>query len=397
MLTHSTNPRGGVVHAMELSEALQQQGHAVTLFAPDASGQGFFRSGGYAQVPIACDAAPAGMRAMVEQRIADYVRHFTANQSELFELYHAHDGISGNAMATLTEQSRIPGYARTVHHLDEFEDAGLNTIQARSILCAERVFCVSRLWQKRLAAELGIAADLVPTGIDRERFSPHPSAADGVLRKTLGIREGVKVFLSVGGIEPRKNSLNILKAFASLHREEPDSQLIFAGGATLLDHSVYAQAFWNAAQSTNLRFGIGLDVVIAPQIADDQMPSLFRLCDALVFASIKEGFGLVVLEAAASGTPIVLSKLEPFTEYMPDGACIWMNPYDPAEIASAMRRALEEGVPGSLRNAGLALVRGFSWGNAASVHSEHYRRTLADRKKPASTPHETVLTGGFHA
>ena len=49
------------------------------------------------------------------------------------------------------------------------------------------------------------------------------------------------------------------------------------------------------------------------------MPALYRLADALVFASLHEGFGLAVLEAMASGTPVVVSHIAPFTEYLGEG------------------------------------------------------------------------------
>ena len=60
------------------------------------------------------------------------------------------------------------------------------------------------------------------------------------------------------------------------------------------------------------------------------MPALYRAADALVFPSVKEGFGLVVLEAMASGVPVVTSRIAPFTEYLGDG--------DVAVVRSARRR-----------------------------------------------------------
>ncbi len=78
MLAHSTNPRGGVVHAMELAEALTELGHTVVLHAPDARGTGFFRRTACPTAAFRVAPAPAGMTAMVEQRIADYIGYCRA-------------------------------------------------------------------------------------------------------------------------------------------------------------------------------------------------------------------------------------------------------------------------------------------------------------------------------
>ena len=136
ILAHSTNPRGGVVHALELGDALRRLGHETTVHAPDASGAGFFRATlcRTASVP----ASPVGrdVTAMVETRIADYVRHFERAPNRGFDIWHAQDGISGNALATLKKRGLIAGFARTVHHVDSFDDARLTALQLRSIATA---------------------------------------------------------------------------------------------------------------------------------------------------------------------------------------------------------------------------------------------------------------------
>jgi glycosyltransferase-like protein len=394
MLAHSTNPRGGVVHAMELSAALHRLGHSVVLHAPDPSGRGFFRRGDYEQRPITCGPAPANTHAMVLQRIEDYIAHFSRNAAHRdFDIFHAHDGISGNALATLTERGLIPGYLRTVHHMDTFADARLDQLQLRSVTEAERVLCVSRTWERQLATVYGIHATTVPTGVDNRRFSPQPSAQDEALRNKLGLRSDNAVFLSVGGVEPRKNTLNILQAFANFHTATPRSHLIIAGGETLLDHTGYVDSFQAALRATNLK--IGQDVILAGPIADDDMPSLFRIANALVFASLKEGFGLVVLEALSSGTPVILSRVEPFTEYMTSDACVWIDPLDVASIANGMQIAMDAATKARLQHSGLSLVTSFTWERSAHAHEAHY--TLAPATTMRSDSPQPVSQGNLHA
>ena len=90
---------------------------------------------------------------MVETRIADYIRHFERAENRRFDVWHAQDGISANALATLKERRLIDGFARTVHHVDTFDDPKLRALQLRAITAADRLFVVSRLWHDWLAAQ----------------------------------------------------------------------------------------------------------------------------------------------------------------------------------------------------------------------------------------------------
>jgi glycosyltransferase-like protein len=223
MLTHSTLPRGGVVHAMSLSEALDALGIQTVLHAPDSAGRGFFRELRCAAITIAVDPAPAQTADMVEQRIDDYVRWFRRPENRGFDLYHAHDGIGANALATLKEEGVIPAFVRTVHHIDDFADPRLVQRQTRSILTADALMVVSALWRETLIKRFGREADLGGNGVDTRRYSPDANGSEADLRDRLGLGPG-PVFLSIGGIEARKNTTRILQAFAEIHRARPDAR-----------------------------------------------------------------------------------------------------------------------------------------------------------------------------
>src|ERR1700687_2690157 len=125
VLAHSTNPRGGVVHALELADSLTRLGHDAVVHAPDPAGTGFFRAPLSPAVTVM--AAPAGsdVAAMVETRIADDGRHFQIPANRPFDISHAQDAISGSARAPLKERGLIRRFARTVHHIDSFGDPRL--------------------------------------------------------------------------------------------------------------------------------------------------------------------------------------------------------------------------------------------------------------------------------
>jgi len=137
ILAHSTNPRGGVVHALELGDALCRLGHDASVHAPDAGGRGFFRNSLARTVCVAASPVGRGVAAVVETRIADYLRHFERAEHRCFDVWHAQDGISANALATLKERRRISGFARTVHHVDDFADPRLAALQSRAIESAD--------------------------------------------------------------------------------------------------------------------------------------------------------------------------------------------------------------------------------------------------------------------
>jgi glycosyltransferase-like protein len=370
MLTHSTLPRGGVVHAMCLSEALDGLGVETTLHAPDATGGGFFRKPRCAAIAFPVESALPQTADMLEQRIGDYVRWFRRPENRGFDLYHAHDGIGANALATLKEEGLIPAFVRTVHHIDDFSDPRLVRRQARSILAADACMVVSRLWRLNLIARFGREAEVGGNGVDASRYSPQADGTEAELKDRFGLGAG-PVFLSVGGVEARKNTVRILQAFAEIHRAWPDARLVIAGGASLLDHHSYQAVF--GRELTALGEGASAVSLLGP-VADPDMPGLYRLASALVFASVKEGFGLCVLEAMASGTPVVVSRIAPFVDYLDPSDALWCDPADSSSIAAAMRQSLRPDAANSFRARGPLVATRFGWREVAERHLPVYRR-----------------------
>jgi glycosyltransferase-like protein len=369
ILAHSTNPRGGVVHALELGDALCRIGHEATVHAPDAGGAGFFRPTRCATVSVAASPVGRDVTAMVETRVADYLRHFEVAAHRHFDVWHAQDGISGNALATLKDRGLIRGFARTVHHVDAFAEPRLSALQARAIASADRLFVVSRLWRDRLTKEFDGVPHLVGNGVDTERFSPAPDENDAALRLLVKLSAGVRSFLAIGGVEKRKNTIAILDAFRLVHARHPSTCLVIAGGASLLDHDAY-QAEFAAVLAAN---GLPDEAVIRTgPLPQALMPALYRTADALVFPSIKEGFGLVVLEAMASGVPVVTSRIAPFTEYLDDGDVAWCDPGDTASIAQAMTAAPSEPSRAAFIARGYAIAARHDWSRVAHAHLPAY-------------------------
>ena len=369
MLAHSTIPRGGVVHAMNLCEALESLGCEAVLHAPDARGDGFFRPARCRTIAFPVLPAPRDTFAMVEQRVSDYVEWFRRPANRGFDLYHAHDGISGNALASLRDEGLITAHVRTVHHVDAFGDERVARLQARSIRTADARFVVSTHWRRQLAETFGVEAEISGNGVDLARYSSSFDGSEARLRARLNLGDG-PVFLSVGGVEARKNTVRILQAFHAVRAERRDARLLIAGGASLLDHGAYQADFGIQLA----RMGDGAAAVVrAGTLADSDMPGLYRLATALAFASVAEGFGLCVLEALASGIPTVVSRIEPFVGYLGENDVLWCDPLTPASIAAAMQAALREDVAAAARKCGPAVAARFDWRGVALRHLPVYR------------------------
>ena len=147
LLTHSVNPRGGVVHTLALADALHARGHDVTVFAPAQPGQTMFRAPRCAVDLVPVVVAPSVLAEMIAARRTAFVQHLVPLlRRRPFDVLHAQDGIGGNALADLREAGAIGGFVRTVHHLDTFADPLVMQWQQRAFEHASQVLCVSQTW-----------------------------------------------------------------------------------------------------------------------------------------------------------------------------------------------------------------------------------------------------------
>lgn len=261
LLTHSVNPRGGVVHALELARALHEAGRDVTVFAPAAPGDAMFRDVPCRVVLARVDGRPRGVAEMVRARIAAIKYALLEHDASGFDVLHAQDSITGNALAELRQSGEIDGFVRTVHHLDVFDDPQLERWQERAWREADQVLCVSAAWAATMRKRLGVDASVVPNGVDVGRFARAREADMQAVRRRFGLH-GAPVVLAIGGIEQRKNSIALLDAFARLRGTIPDARLVIGGGASLLDHDAYARRF--VARAAALGLGIGVDEAVVP-------------------------------------------------------------------------------------------------------------------------------------
>ena len=395
LLTYSTKPRGSVIHTLELAIALHQLGHEVCVYALDKDRHGFDRPLPCQIELIPAQPAPADMDSLIRQRIQEFVEGLSRS-NKLYDVYHAQDCLSANALTLFREQLRkrhpIPCLVRTVHHIENYASPYLRACQDRSIRDADQCLCVSQHWQEELKIHYGLHAPRVINGINTQRFTTRPNGREPDLRQLFGIRANPSspTYLTVGGIEPRKNSIRLLTAFAQVLRVHPHAQLVIAGGATLFDYQSYRDDFF--AEAHRLEIPIGTSLILPGIIPDEDLPTLYRTADAFVFPSLKEGWGMVILEAIASGLPVIASEQPPFTEFLASEQALWVEPNDEGAIAQAMLTVLTPSIKQSLVNASQPILTNYTWQASARLHETQYLRLLQSLNREQAITPNTLLT-----
>jgi glycosyltransferase-like protein len=378
IFTYSVRPRGSVVHAAALAEALTDRGHDVTLYALRKPGDTFYR-------PLRCrlrsfdaEAAPNDLDALIRQRIAELADGLAAERPQ-HDVYHAEDCLAANAL--LAARSRgVTNVVRTVHHVERFESRYLLECQRRSIEGADALLSVSGVTRRDVLREFGRVSSLVPNGVDVARFARKNPEREAELRRRAGASPDDTLLLSVGGVEPRKNSLRILEAFAAACETRRDLVWAIAGGASIFEHAAYRTEF--SARVAELPAEVRTRIHTLGVLAEDELTALYRASSVLLSPSTHEGFGLSALEALAAGTAIIASNRAPFTEYLDDAVACLVDPESPVAMRDAILRLA---VSAQLRNrsalAGERRAQAFGWSRVAEGHEHFYREFLGKNRR----------------
>ncbi|MEV1292478.1 MSMEG_0565 family glycosyltransferase [Pseudonocardia sp. NPDC049635] len=361
--TYSTKPRGGVVHTLALAEALACAGHDVAVYSLARGGDtGFFRPVDprvrVHLVPVPdLDGETVGARIL---RSIDLLAE-ALSRAPGTEIRHAQDCLSANA------EGRAFGYRsllRTVHHVDDFSTPELVACHERAIASPAALVCVSRAVAAEVRAGWGRDATVIGNGVDAARFA----GADGTpWRERLG-----RYVLSVGGIEPRKGTADLVEAMALV----PRLRLVVGGGETLFDYRDYRASVLARADE------LGVTPEILGPVADDDLPGLVAGAAAFAFPSVKEGFGLAAMEALAAGVPLVARDLPVLREVFGPAARFAT---DPAGFAAELTAAVSRPDPVRER-AGRELAARHSWSAAAEGHVRLYREFAATGSACSSGP-----------
>jgi glycosyltransferase involved in cell wall biosynthesis len=203
---------------------------------------------------------------------------------------------------------------------------------------------------------------VTPYGVDR-RFAPSPPRPEW-LRERFGIQG--RYVLCVGTVEPRKNLVGAVRAFAALSARRSEISLVAVGA-----HG------WG---SPGLEAEIALvraPVVQTGFVSDDELVWLLGGAACFLYPSWAEGFGFPPLEAMACGTPVVVSDRTSLPEVVADAGLL-VDPADVQAMAAALDRVLgSAALAETMRTRGLQRARSFTWSRCAAQTVDAYRRVLA--------------------
>ncbi|MDQ6616047.1 MAG: MSMEG_0565 family glycosyltransferase [Actinomycetota bacterium] len=382
LVTYSTKPRGGVVHTLALAEAMVGLGVEPTVVALGdlAIEDGFYRP---VRVPYALIQSPDPAPTL-EERVFAAVDALAEGLAELvgeFDVLHTQDYISGRAAMKVRQAGGDVFVLRTVHHVDDFTTPALIDCQRRAILEPDRLLVVSEHWRQLLHHEYGVAATVVPNGVDPARFAPISEEERAAFRARAGAGAGATgrfMFLTVGGIEPRKGSVYLLEALGLLKaRLDLSPVLVVVGGHSFQDYAAYREAALGRLPEWGLR--LGDDIVMVGTVDDTELAGWYRAADALAFPSLKEGFGLVILEALSAGLPVVATDMPVFREYLTDRRDSLLVPVEDARrLAGAMEEVMvDQPLRARLRRRGSEVVGRFTWTESARQHLAIYEEIIA--------------------
>jgi glycosyltransferase involved in cell wall biosynthesis len=223
------------------------------------------------------------------------------------------------------------------------------TMVPRSVRRAARVLAVSEWTKRDLIEHYGVPADKIvvtPNGVD-PLFRPEGSQGGGS-----------PYALFVGTLQPRKDPLAALEAVALA---DADLRLVMVGPDKGLGEE---------ARQTASKLGLNGRVEFAGHVEKERLAELYRGAACLVFPSRYEGFGLPVVEAMASGTPVVATRGGSIPEVAGDAAML-VEPGDPVALADGIERALADRE--RLVQAGLKRAQRFSWAETARRTLDVYR------------------------
>jgi glycosyltransferase involved in cell wall biosynthesis len=246
----------------------------------------------------------------------------------------------------------------------------------RALTRADRIITVSHNTRSDLVNYFRVPAsriEVIYNGVS-PRFTPDiPEDEQARVGARLNIRGPYMLFL--GGEKPHKNVQNVIRAFAKAKRENSlPHVLVLAGPMPSKPARMDALIAALEMNDSVIRTGI---------IEDEDLPALYAGAEAFLYPTLYEGFGLPVVEAMASGTPVLTSSTSALQE-IAGGFALLVNPMDVDAIADGIvKLATDERARGQYAALGRKRALDFSWDRAAARTLQVYADTLRVGRREA--------------
>jgi glycosyltransferase involved in cell wall biosynthesis len=258
-----------------------------------------------------------------------------------------------------------------------FRAAQLRWTVRRTIRRAARILTGSEFSRQAIARTYGV---------DAEHIIVIPNAAASMFRPlaretaAAAVRSRFSIpgpfLLTVGDLQPRKNQLGLIRAFAELIRAQPQlpHRLVLAGKETW-----FAPRICKAAATS----GVAERIHFTGFVSDQDLLQLYNACDVFVFPSFYEGFGLPVLEAMACGRAVACSNAAALVEVV-DAAALLFDPHSTEQMVRALLDLLLDAeLRARMERIGLQRAARFSWRLTAQETLEVYYGVADARARAA--------------
>lgn len=206
---------------------------------------------------------------------------------------------------------------------------------------------------------------IVEPGVDLDKYKQEFSAkyTKEILYK-LGIKENDEFMFTIGTLQKRKNILNIIKAFNKYKENNSKLKLIIAGNPGDNYQEIINE--YNNSKYKN-------DIKILNYISEEEKIILYRNTKIFIFPSLYEGFGMPIVEAMATGVPVITSNISSMPEVLGD-AGILVNPYFIEEISKAIEKYdTNEKLRKESVEKGYIQCQKFTWENSAKKLEKIYK------------------------
>lgn len=176
-----------------------------------------------------------------------------------------------------------------------------------------------------------------------------------------------KYILFTGTIEPRKNIIGVLEAYAALPQNVRDEYtLVLAGGRGWNDQGIYKRLKELAQEK----------IIVTGYVADEDLPALYSGASVFVFPTLYEGWGMPVVEAMACGTPVITSNNSSMPEAGGDAA-VFIDAKDTKELTQQIQHVLSnQKLAATMVKKGIAHAKQFSWEQSAKDLKKVIDQTL---------------------
>jgi len=315
----------------------------------------------------------AGPPHLPKEALAAVVEEFAAGVNDWIaqhpvDVLHANYWLSGVAGHRLKHDLDLPlvstfhTLARVKAETGDLEPQRRINAEAEVIACSDVITANSVTELQQLASLYGAdpkRIDVVAPGIDRAVFSP--GLREGA-RNALGLKDG-PVLLFVGRIQPLKGLDVAVATLAGLSRRYQDAQLLVVGGVSGPQGQKELQRFEDSVQ----RYGLQDRVKLVPPLPHHLLSTYYRAADVCLVPSRSESFGLVALEAAACGVPVVASDVGGLTTLVDHGRSgLRVAGRDPAGYIDAVSAILEDPrLAESMARRGAEMAARYSWSATA--------------------------------